>query len=105
MTKEQTIAAAQRRFNGAALNLAVSVDVADRIANDPDYPADRSRRADALRAEMHVRDLHRYREADAALEAAYREGGCDHCSSSLEGCRSQPGTVCCEDCTHPKVSA
>jgi len=98
---EVRIARARRAFDLAAHNLAASVDVTDRIATDLDYPADRSPRADVLRAEMRVTDLRRYREADAALTAALRNGDCEYCQSSLGECRSEPGTVCCEDCTHP----
>ena len=100
MSNDAAIAHARRRFDLAAHALAASADVGDRLATDPNYPADRSAWADQRRAEMHVEDLRRYREADTALSAAYRNGDCDGCGGSLEACRSKPGTVCCEDCTH-----
>lgn len=102
MTHEQKIAMASRRFNNAAHALAASVDVADRLANDPDFMADRSAWADARRAEMRIEDLRRYREAESALIAVYREGDCEHCRVPLAKCRDDRGRVCCEDCTHPR---
>ena len=54
---------ASARLNRAALMLATSVDVQDRIANDPTHPADRSERAARLRAEHYAEDLREFREA------------------------------------------
>ncbi len=103
MSNEQAIEAARRRFNNAAHALAASVDVTDRIATDPEFPADRTPRADALRVEMRATDLLRYREADAALTAAIREGDCEHCGTAMPDCRDDRGRFCCEDCTHPSA--
>ena len=57
------------RLNHAALMLAIAADVQDRIETDPDYPADRSARADHLRAEQRAADLRTFREAFDAWEA------------------------------------
>lgn len=103
MSNEQAIEAARRRLNNAALILAASVDVADRIATDPTYPADRTPRADALRVEMKAADLTRYRDAEIALTAAIREGDCEYCGTAMPDCRDDRGRVCCEDCTHPNA--
>lgn len=105
MSNERAIAQARRRFDNAAYALAASADVADRIATDPEFPADRTPRADALRAEMRIADLRRYREADVSLEAAIREGNCEHCGTRMSGCIDSRGRVCCEDCTHPRRAA
>lgn len=104
MAPGQRITEARNRLYLAALSLAASVDVLDRLANDPGAPGDRSARADALRAEMRAEDLKRYREAFAALTDALRLGDCEACHCSLTVCRSGSGVVCCEDCTHPAPS-
>lgn len=58
------------RLHRAAVSIAAHVDVADRLANDPDYPADRGPRADALRAESLRVSLTEYRAARDALHEA-----------------------------------
>ncbi|MGZ0069283.1 hypothetical protein [Microbacterium arborescens] len=61
--------AVRRRFDLAAHALAAGVDVADRLATDPEYVADRSAWAQEQREQMRVADLQRYRDAEAALDA------------------------------------
>ena len=61
-----TTTPAAERLNRAALMLATAVDVQDRI-NDPDYPADRSARAERLRAAHFAEDLREFRAALTAL--------------------------------------
>ncbi|OYC97226.1 hypothetical protein [Microbacterium sp. Yaish 1] len=62
--------AARRRFDLAAHALAAGVDVADRLATDPEYVADRSAWAQEQREQMRTADLQRYRDAEAALDAS-----------------------------------
>ncbi|MGN7978253.1 hypothetical protein ACTJJ4_11830 [Microbacterium sp. 22195] len=52
-------------FVKAAIMLATAVDVADQIANNPTFLADRSPRANRLREIRHAEDLIEFREAYA----------------------------------------
>lgn len=61
---------AYTEYVNAAIALATSVDVADRMANDPSAPGDRSPAAAAARAQILNVDLARYRAAKAAFDAA-----------------------------------
>ena len=63
--------ASSARLNRAALMIATAVDVRDRMTTDPEYPADRSARADHLRAERDAADLREFREALAEWEANF----------------------------------
>ena len=59
-----------RTVGQAARSLASIVEIQDRIASDPHYPADRSPRMDRYRAERLAKALREYREAVAREEAA-----------------------------------
>ena len=62
------------RYNIAAAEVAVCVDVMDRLDNDPTYPGDRSPEAVAHRARMFAAALAVFRDAkDALLTAGDRE--------------------------------
>lgn len=63
---------AYREYVTAAIALATSVDVADRMASDPSAPGDRGPAADAARDRMFRADLARYRAAKAAFDATLR---------------------------------
>lgn len=67
--------AACHRFDLAAHALAAGVDVADRLAADPEYVADRSAWAQAQREQMRAADLQRYRDAETALDAPAGRSG------------------------------
>lgn len=56
-------------FVNAAITLAVLADIEDRIATT-DMPADRSARADRLRAKRRTEALATFRVAQAALDGA-----------------------------------
>lgn len=57
-------------YVNAAIALATSVDVRDRIDTDPSYGADRGRAAQASRDEIRKSDLERFRAAKDAFLAA-----------------------------------
>lgn len=58
-----------RTVGQAARSLASIVEIQDRIASDPHYPADRSPRMDQYRAETFAKALREYREAVDREEA------------------------------------
>lgn len=58
---------AYAEYVAAATALATSVDIGERINTDPEYPADRSSRAEAARDQMRRDDLARFRTAKAAF--------------------------------------
>lgn len=60
---------AYREYADAAIALATSVEVADRLGTDPTYPADRGPAADAGREQMRRDDLARFRAARDAFDA------------------------------------
>lgn len=55
------------RYNVAAADLAVCVDVMDHIANDPTHPADRSEAATSHRNRVYADALATFRAAKDAL--------------------------------------
>ena len=70
-----TRSVAYERYTRAAINLAIGVEVTARIAEDPDYPADRTPRADTLRSAQRVEDIERFRTALAEYEASLSDSG------------------------------
>lgn len=62
---------AHRRYLNAAVALATAVSTDDRIRTDPAFPADRSPRAERLRASMLAQALAEYRDAEAVNRAAW----------------------------------
>lgn len=64
-----TPSTARDRLLSAALVLASGVNADDLIATDPTFPADRSPRADRLRAEALAADLATFRAALAEFNA------------------------------------
>lgn len=60
---------AYRAYIAAAIALAATIDVTDRIATDPTYGADRGPVADRRREQMRRDDLDRYRTTQSAFLA------------------------------------
>ena len=56
----------------AALNVAIGIDVQDRVDTDPTWPADRTPHADELRRQHRAADLTAFRAASDAWSASLK---------------------------------